>query len=180
MQETTSAATLPLLGFVAFSSDTGKTTLLKKIIPLLRGRGLRPALIKHVHCGFDLDTPGKDSYELRRAGADQVLVASAERWALMKEEPTPDNYPDLARMASRIEPESADLILVEGFKEAGHPKIEVHRQATGSPCLFPQDPSIVALASDAATKIATDLPRLDLNNPAQIVDFIIDFCGLNS
>ncbi len=176
---TFSASTpLPVLGFSAYGSNTGKTTLLKKIIPLLKARGLHPALIKHVHCGFDIDTPGKDSYEFRQAGADQVLVASGERWALMREEPQENDYPDLLTMVRHIDPDHADIILVEGFKEARHAKLEVHRQSTGNPCLFPDDDTIIAVASDSPAELKTDLPLLDLNNPKQVVDFIIARCQL--
>ena len=168
------ATTIPVLGLIAYGSNTGKTTLLKKIIPLLKAKGVRPALLKHVHCGFDIDTPGKDSYELRQAGAAQVLVASGERWALMKEDPQADDYPDLASLVRHIQPDSADLILVEGFKEARHAKIELHRQATGNPCLFANDPTIIAVATDNPSQLDTKLPLLDLNDPSQVVTFICD------
>jgi len=166
---------IPVLGVIAYGSNMGKTTLLKKIIPLLKKRGIRPAVIKHVHCGFDLDTPGKDSFEFRKTGADQVLVASGERWALMTEEQQENNYPDLAKMVSHINSQSAEIILVEGFKEAAHPKIEIHRQAIHTPCLYPNDQTIIAVASDNPQDLATDLPLLNLNNPTQITDFITNW-----
>lgn len=170
---------LPLIGLIAYGSNTGKTTLLRQVIPLLRAQGLRPALVKHVHCDFDIDTPGKDSYELRQAGADQVLVASGHRWALMKEEAQPDNYPDLASLVQRLDLRQADLILAEGFKEASHAKIEVHRHELGQPCLFPHDQTIMAVATNQANTLPPcQLPILDLNNPRQIADFIIKFYDL--
>lgn len=166
---------LPILGFVAHGSNTGKTTLLTKIIPLLRQQGVRPALLKHVHCGFDIDKPGKDSYELRQAGATQVLVASGERWALMTEDHRPDDYPDLFSLAGHISPINADIILAEGFKEANHTKIEVHRQALGHPYLHPSDKTIIAVACDHHHDLETNLPYLNLNNPTQVADFVLNW-----
>ncbi|HFQ14122.1 MAG TPA: molybdopterin-guanine dinucleotide biosynthesis protein B, partial [Gammaproteobacteria bacterium] len=114
----------PLLGFVAFSG-TGKTTLLRQLIPLLKARGLKIGLIKHAHHRFDIDIPGKDSYELRKAGADRVLVASQQRWAMVSETPQQDGDPALADMLAHIDKDDLDLILVEGFKHARFPKLEL-------------------------------------------------------
>ena len=166
--------TIPLLGFVAFSG-TGKTTLLKKLIPLLKARGLRLALIKHTHHTFDIDTPGKDSYELRQAGAEQMMVASRRRWALMVETPQQTEDPQLEVLLPHLNTDVLDLVLVEGFKHAAIPKIELHRPELNHPLLFPEDTEIIAIASDAALSVKTCLPLLDLNNSESIVDFIMRF-----
>jgi len=165
---------IPLLGFVAFSG-TGKTTLLKQLIPLLKTRGLRLALIKHTHHTFDVDTPGKDSYELRQAGAEQVMVASRRRWALMVETPLQTEDPRLEILLPHLNTDALDLVLVEGFKHAAIPKIELHRPSLNHPLLFPEDTNIIAIASDAALSIKTHLPVLDLNNPAAIAGFIMEY-----
>lgn len=172
----TLSSPLPLIGFAAYSG-TGKTTLLKQLIPLLRQRGVRVGVIKHAHHCFDLDQPGKDSYALREAGAAQMLLGSCNRWALMAE--TPDaGEPDLGYLISRLDPAQIDLILVEGFKHEPFAKIELQRPGLGRPLLFPQDPHVVAVATDGALPRATGLPLLDINDPAAVCDFIIDYCGL--
>ncbi|MBB5695377.1 molybdopterin-guanine dinucleotide biosynthesis protein B [Muricoccus pecuniae] len=127
-------------------SGAGKTTLLAALIPWLRGQGLTVSTIKHAHHAFDVDRPGKDSHTHRQAGASQVLVSSALRWALMTElRDAPE--PELAALIAHLDP--VDLVLVEGFKRDTHPKIEVHRSANGKPWLHPEDPAIRAVASDA-------------------------------
>jgi len=161
----------PLLGFVAFSG-TGKTTLLRQLIPLLKKQGLKIGLIKHAHHRFDIDIPGKDSYELRKAGADQVLVASQQRWAMVTETPEQEGDPALTDMLAHLDQSGLDLILVEGFKHVAFPKLELHRPVLGHPLLFPDDPDILAIATDAALSQETTLPVLDLNKPAAFVDFI--------
>ena len=133
-----------LIGLAGWSG-AGKTTLLRRLIPCLVARGVSVATIKHAHHGFDVDVPGKDSWEHRRAGASQVLVASARRWALMTE--LKGAEPGLGDLAARLDP--VDLVLVEGFKREGHPKIEVHREANGKPWLWPEDARILLVASDA-------------------------------
>lgn len=162
---------IPVLGFAAWSG-TGKTTLLSRVLPILRQAGLRCALLKHAHHSFDIDQPGKDSYELRKAGADQVLIASRWRWALMVESER-ERDPPLDEMLQRLDPAQADIVLVEGFKHERMPKIELHRPALGRPLLYPDDPDIIAIASDEP--LETPLPRLDLNDPAAIAAFIVDF-----
>ncbi|MEJ2479038.1 MAG: molybdopterin-guanine dinucleotide biosynthesis protein B [Acidihalobacter sp.] len=162
---------IPVLGFAAWSG-TGKTTLLSRVLPILRQSGLRCALLKHAHHSFDIDHPGKDSYELRKAGADQVLIASRWRWALMVESET-EQDPPLDEMLGRLNPTQADIVLVEGFKHERMPKIELHRPALGRPLLYPDDPDIIAIASDEP--LETPLPRLDLNDAAAIAAFIVDF-----
>jgi molybdopterin-guanine dinucleotide biosynthesis protein B len=165
--------TIPLLGLVAFSG-TGKTTLLKQLIPLLKARGLQLALIKHSHHQFDIDTPGKDSYELRMAGAEQVMVASRRRWALMVETPQQTDDPQLEVLLPHLNTDALDLVLVEGFKHAAIPKIELYRPGLNHPLLYPEDTNIIAIASDTALAV-TRLPVLDLNNPEAIADFIMGF-----
>ena len=167
-------APVPIIGFVA-SSGTGKTTLLKQVIPLLKAHGLHLALIKHTHHQFDIDTPGKDSYELRHAGAEQVMVASRRRWALMVETPQQSDDPQLDYLLSHLNSNNLDLVLVEGFRHEAIPKIELHRPALKQPLLFPEDPHIIAIATDTEVGINTALPILDLNNPAAIADFIRAF-----
>jgi molybdenum cofactor guanylyltransferase/molybdopterin-guanine dinucleotide biosynthesis protein MobB len=161
---------VPILGFAAFSG-TGKTTLLCRLIPMLKERGVRVAMVKHAHHAFDIDTPGKDSYELRKSGADQMLVASSQRWALMVEDPH-DDRPDLERLVALLDPERADLILVEGFKDEPIPKIELHRTGLNQPLLFPDDDAVIAVATDGSLPVATQLPVLDLNDPTAIADFV--------
>lgn len=159
----------PTLGFSAYSG-TGKTTLLVKLLPLLKEKGLAVALIKHAHHDFDIDEPGKDSYELRKAGAVQVLVASNYRRALIMETPEAEE-PKLEGLIASLNLEHIDLILVEGFRHLSFPKIELHRPSTNKDLIYPDDSNIMAVASDE--KIETDgLPLLNLNNPQKIADFI--------
>jgi molybdopterin-guanine dinucleotide biosynthesis protein MobB len=163
-------STLPVLGFAAFSG-TGKTTLLRKLIPLLSQQGLRVGIIKHAHHDFDIDIPGKDSYELRKAGACQVLVASGQRWALITET-REAGEPDLDTLLCRLDPASCDLVLVEGFRHLPFPRIELYRQALGHPLLHPYDPAIIAVACDSSLDAGT-LPVLDINDAHGIAAFIL-------
>jgi molybdopterin-guanine dinucleotide biosynthesis protein B len=167
-------ASCPVLGFVAFSG-TGKTTLLKQLIPLLKARGLQLAVVKHTHHQFDIDTPGKDSYELRQAGAEQVMVASRRRWALMVETPNEVEDPQLDTLIQQLDSAALDLILVEGFKHTAIPKIELHRPELQKPLLCPGDQDIIAVASDAPLGQQINLPVLALNNPEAIADFVVGF-----
>ncbi len=164
----------PILGFAAFSG-TGKTTLLVKLIPLLKEKGLRIGMIKHAHHNFDIDKSGKDSYVLRKAGAEQMLIASQRRWALMVETPEQQGDPDLNELLQQLNHSKLDLVLVEGFKHVTFPKIELHRPSLGKPLLFPDDDSIMAIATEQATAVSTNIPRLDLNNPEMIADFMFNF-----
>lgn len=166
-------AQVPILGFAAYSGS-GKTTLLVTVLPLLRAAGLRVAVIKHVHHNFDIDKPGKDSYRMREAGASPVLVASGKRWVLMAETPAQDD-PHLDDLLLRLDQTQLDLVLVEGFKHESFPKIEVHRQASGNPLLFADDSHIIAIAADCELPVECTLPRLDLNNPNQVAEFILKF-----
>lgn len=162
----------PVVGFAAYSG-TGKTTLLKKLLPLLVERGIRVAMIKHAHHAFDIDHPGKDSYELRRAGATQMLVASARREALVVEKAT-DAEPDLDTLIGRLRQDDIDLILVEGFKDVAFPKIELLRPSTGKAARYPDDASVIAVASDGGLPTPTDLPTLDINDAGSIATFIVE------
>ena len=169
---------VPLIGFAAFSG-TGKTTLLLKLLPLLKGAGLRIAVVKHAHHAFEMDQPGKDSYRLRTAGADEMLIAGKCRIGWIRECPDHQQEPGLTEVLSVLDPERLDLVLVEGFKSEPFPKIELHRPAMGRPLFFPEDPSIVAIATDEG-ELARDpggLPRLSINDPAGIAGFILQFIG---
>ncbi len=168
---------VPLIGICAFSG-TGKTTLLQRLIPLLKEQGLRLALLKHAHHSFDIDHPGKDSYQLRQAGAEQVLVASRHRVALIREAQGPRREPGLAELLPYIDTSALDLILVEGFKREPIPKIELHRPALGHPLIHPTDHHVIAVASDAPLTLARDLPLLDINDPADLASFIIGRTGV--
>ncbi|MCP9269262.1 molybdopterin-guanine dinucleotide biosynthesis protein MobB [Xenorhabdus sp. XENO-1] len=161
--------TLPLLGITAYSG-TGKTTLLKQVIPLLRQQHIRVGLIKHTHHNMDVDQPGKDSYELRKAGAAQTLVASQQRWALMTETPDLPEL-DLHYLASRFDADSLDLVLVEGFKEEAIAKIALYRHGLNVSLDQILDPHVIAIASD--TPLATSLPQLNINQPQQVTAFIV-------
>ena len=143
-------------------SGAGKTTLVERVLPLLRARGLLVSTLKHAHHHFDMDVPGKDSYRHREAGAQEVLVASSHRWVLLHEL-RDEAEPRLDDLLRRLSP--VDLVLVEGFRTAPHPRIEVHRPSLGKPLLCPGDPAIVAIATDGALPPLT-IPVLDLNDGA--------------
>lgn len=164
----------PILGFVAYSG-TGKTTLLEKLIPELRAHGLRIALLKHAHHDFDIDIPGKDSYRLRKAGATQVMVASARRWALVNEHHEARDEPRLSELLQHLDPNQFDLLLVEGFKHEHYPKIELWRRELAKPLLHPDDRNIIALACDEAPDDNTGIPLLDLNDIPAIARFVADW-----
>ncbi|HEY4855541.1 MAG TPA: molybdopterin-guanine dinucleotide biosynthesis protein B [Xanthobacteraceae bacterium] len=150
-------------------SGSGKTTLLTKVIPRIVARGLTVSTIKHAHHSFDLDQPGKDSHSHRLAGATEVLVGSARRWAIVHElrgeaEPT---LTVLLRKASPV-----DLVVVEGYKAERHPKLEVYRSSNGKPLLHPEDPAIVAIASDVALANAR-VPVVDLNDVEGVIEIVL-------
>ena len=163
---------IPLLAVAAWSG-TGKTTLLKKLIPALCARGIRPGLIKHTHHDMDVDTPGKDSYELRKAGAAQTLVASSQRWALMTE--TPDETElDLNWLVSRMDATKLDLVLVEGFKHEPVPKILLWRADCGYDIdELTIDEHTIAVASDV--ELALSVPVLDLNDIEEVAEFVLQW-----
>lgn len=164
---------VPILGFAAYSG-TGKTTLLINIIPLLKQRGLEIGVIKHAHHTFEIDTPGKDSYEIRKAGASQMLIGSKQRWALMVEQNEDDQKTRLQEYIAQLDQEKLDLILVEGFKPEAIPKIELHRPSLNHPLISSTDESVIAIATDAALEEKTSLTLLDLNDHNAIVDYIIN------
>ena len=164
----TTTANPRVFGFAGWSGS-GKTTLIEQLIPLFVERGLRVALIKHAHHDFDIDQPGKDSWRHRQAGAQQVLVSSDQRWALMHELKGAAE-PDLQQHLARLSP--CDLVLVEGFKREAIAKLEIHRAAVGKPLLYPDDAHIIAVATD--TPLPGHLPQLDINDPAAVAAFIVE------
>ena len=157
-----------LIGLAGWSG-AGKTTLMTRLIPVLAARGVGVSTLKHAHHAFDIDRPGKDSYEHRSAGARQVLVASARRWALMTELRDGPEPPlrDLLRQLAPV-----DLVIVEGFKRDAHPKIEVHRAANGKPWLHPDDPAIAAIAADVPPPGGAP-PWVHLDETAAIADLVL-------
>ena len=164
----------PVLGFAAFSG-TGKTTLLKRLIPVLRSSGLRLGVIKHAHHNFDIDIPGKDSYELRNAGADQVIISSKKRFVKISELHVEKT---LQQCLKEIDVQMCDLVLVEGYKRSEITKIELHRPALGFPLLFKSDDSIVAIATDSDLQTESRLPVLNLNKVDQVAQFITENLNL--
>ncbi|MFN4147933.1 MAG: molybdopterin-guanine dinucleotide biosynthesis protein B [Rhodocyclaceae bacterium] len=160
---------MKVFGFAGYSGS-GKTTLIEKLIPRFTARGLAVSLIKHTHHDFDVDQPGKDSWRHRQAGAQEVLLTCDRRWVLMHElRGAPE--PSLHEQLEILSP--CDLVLVEGFKQTPISKLEVHRPAHGRPPLWPENKSIVAVATDG--KIDCPLPVLDLNDPDAIARFILDY-----
>lgn len=157
-------------------SGSGKTTLMVKLLPEFTRRGLRVSTIKHAHHSFDVDQPGKDSYEHRAAGASEVMVSSASRWALMHElrgaaEPTVE---ELVRHMTPV-----DLLIIEGFKGHAHDKLEVHRASLGKPLLAVSDPRVVAVASDRPLG-GLEVPVFDIDDASAIAGFIVAHCGLGA
>jgi len=166
----------PLLGFAAFSG-TGKTTLLAQLIPALKKRGLRIAVVKHAHHNFDVDRPGKDSYELRKAGAAPMLISSSKRTVIMIDNDV-EQEPELQDLLKHIPVDSVDMVLVEGFKQWPFSKIELHREATGKPLMYASDKNVIAIAHDREKNnllTDTELPQLDLNDIQSIADFVVQF-----
>ena len=164
---------VPIVGFAAYSG-TGKTTLLINIIPLLKKQGLEVGVIKHAHHTFEIDQPGKDSYEIRQAGATQMLIGSRKRWALMVEQNEDSHIDRLQAYIDQLDRTKLDIILVEGCKPEAIPKIELYRPALNHPLIHKEDNSVIAIASDDKIEADIDLPQLDLNNHQAIVDFIIE------
>jgi molybdopterin-guanine dinucleotide biosynthesis protein B len=150
-------------------SGSGKTTLLTKVIPRIAARGLKVSTLKHAHHAFDVDLPGKDSHTHRMAGATEVLVGSASRWAQVHEL-RGEAEPGLDALLKRMSP--VDLVLVEGYKRERHPKLEVYRAVVGKPLLQPDDPAIVAIASDQPLPAAR-MPVVDLDDVDAIVDILL-------
>ena len=165
---------MKIFGFAGWSGS-GKTTLIEQLIPRFVHAGLKVSLIKHAHHNFDVDKPGKDSYRHREAGAQEVLVSSAKRWVLMHELRGADE-PRLDEMIARVAP--CDLLLIEGYKKYPLPKLEVFRADNNKAFLHPDDPHIVAIASDVP--VEAKLPFFDLNNYDDIAAFIMRHNGLRS
>lgn len=172
-----------IFGFIGLSGS-GKTTLLENVIASLTGLGFKVSTVKHTHHNFDLDRPGKDSFRHREAGAAEVMLTSSSRWALLHETRAPETEPALDDIIARLSP--CDLVLVEGFKSFAYPKIEVHRPSLGKPlaCLngkhpTGEHPNVVAIACDAPPAVDVgNIPLLNLNNPDEIVAFVINYLGL--
>lgn len=164
---------VPVLGFVA-PSGTGKTTLLTKVIPILRRAGLKIGAVKHSHHGFDLDRPGKDSYRLREAGVQEMLLVSAKHWALLVDEDENDVTP-LEEVVKRLYLGRLDVVLVEGYRGTEFPKIELRRHGTAEPPLYPKDPSVIAVATDGDLPEPTGLPVLPISDPEAVAAFVLDF-----
>jgi molybdopterin-guanine dinucleotide biosynthesis adapter protein len=153
--------------------NSGKTGLMERLVADISGRGYSVSTVKHVHHAVDLDQPGKDSFRHRAAGAREVVLASADRFALMVEHRGPE--PELPAILVRLTP--VDLVLVEGYKRDAHPKIEVWRAETGQALIQPGDPLIRAVATDAVLQGVT-VPVLDLNDTQAVADFILGEVGL--
>ena len=157
-----------VFGFAGWSGS-GKTTLIEAVIPKLTARGLTVSLVKHAHHAFDIDHPGKDSYRHRAAGCTEVLISSAARWALMHEL---RGGPELSLFDALAQLSRCDIVLVEGYKRAPIPKLEVWRAALGKPLLHPQDPQIVAVAADPVGAAGGALPELPLTDAVAVATFI--------
>ena len=157
-----------VIGFAGWSG-AGKTTLLRRLIPMLVGQGASVSTLKHAHHGFDIDQPGKDSWEHRQAGATEVLIGSAKRWALMHELRGAAE-PGLPELLTRLSP--VDFVLVEGFKRGLHRKIEVHRMGNGKPMLHPEDATIVAVASDGP--VSGGLPHVHLDDIEGVTRLVLE------
>ncbi len=158
---------MKVLGIVGWSGS-GKTTLVEGLLPLLRAQGLTVSTVKHVHHGFDIDRPGKDSYRHREAGAHEVMVAAGTRWVLLHEVVGPE--PPLSVLLRKLEP--VDLVLVEGYKTHPFPKLEVFRPALAKPPLWPNDNDVIAVASDIVPEVP-DRPWLPLNDPRAVCAWIM-------
>lgn len=169
-----SNARIPVVGFVA-PSGTGKTQLVKALIAQLKSDGYRVAVIKHSHHDFEIDHPGKDSYELRKSGAAQMLIASRHRWAMISESENPAHEVELNSLIQQLDQTALDIILVEGFKFEHFAKIELYREAVCArkKPMYLTDPDIIAVATDTGLTDKNDITALDINNIAQILEFIV-------
>jgi molybdopterin-guanine dinucleotide biosynthesis protein B len=164
----------PVVGFIGVSGS-GKTTLIAAVIPLLRAEGLRVAVLKHAHGGFDMDRPGKDSFRVREAGASEVLIASRSRWAHLGELEGDLGEPPFRELLERFDSGRVDVVLAEGFARESYPKIEVYRPALGEPPRrWPDDPMVIAVATDAPLAVARPVRRLDLNAPREVMAFLLE------
>jgi molybdenum cofactor guanylyltransferase/molybdopterin-guanine dinucleotide biosynthesis protein MobB len=168
------SCSIPVLGISAFSG-TGKTTLLTQLLPQLKQQNINVGVIKHAHHLFDIDKPGKDSYQIREAGAHQMLIASKKMMALMQKQLQKIDEPSLLELLPRLDQSQLDLILVEGFKHDAFNKIELHRPALDKPLLYPEDNNIIAIASDESLELQRPIEQLDLNDIASFVAFIKNY-----
>ncbi len=166
---------VPVIGFASFSGG-GKTHLMRQLIPRLSTRGIRTAIVKHAHHDFDIDYPGKDSYELRKAGANQVLVGSNQRWAMIVEK-AKSSEPLLVDFLKRLLTVDIELVLVEGFRDGDFPKIEIHRNKLGRNLFYPNDEFIIAIISDNVAMHENRLPTFDIDDVDSITDFLIQYCA---
>ena len=157
-----------ILGFCSSSSGSGKTTLIEKIIPILNSKGLVISVVKHAHHKFDIDTPGKDSYRLRKSGSYPMLVLNSERSALITE--SPEGSIDSVKMIKQMD-QNVDMILIEGLKSLPYKKIEVFRKGVSKEKIYPNDESIIAIASDNLNN--ESIQSLDINNAHEVSDFIL-------
>lgn len=162
-----------LYGVVGWK-NSGKTTLMERLVGEIVGRGFSVSAVKHAHHAFDVDQPGKDSWRHRQAGAREVLVCSGARWALMSEL-RGMSEPPLEELLAKLEP--VDLVLIEGYKRDRHPKVEAHRAVTGNPLIAAEDETVRAVASDVALD-ELGLPCFDLDDVAAVADFILAETGL--
>lgn len=165
---------VPVIGFAGYSGS-GKTTLISRLIPILRDSGLQSAVVKHAHHDFDIDTPGKDSYEIRKAGAAQIIVGSAHRWALITET---DKGPeaDLPTFLAQLNLSDTDVILVEGFRDIAFPKIELVRAAEARDAFYLRDDYVVAVASDEPLTAAPSIPSYSLQDTSGLAAFVVGYC----
>lgn len=163
---------MKVIGFAGWSGS-GKTTLVEQVIAVLSSRGFRVSLVKHAHHSFDIDHRGKDSWRHRQAGCKEVIVSSRNRWSLIRElrdEPEAS----LDELLSHLS--ACDIALVEGFKRAAIPKIEVYREGACESLLFPDDAHIVAVATDNPALDTAGLPVLDINRAEDVADFVLAHC----
>jgi molybdopterin-guanine dinucleotide biosynthesis protein B len=168
---------IPLLGFTAWSG-TGKTTLLIKLLPILKDKGIKVGLIKHAHHQFEIDVEGKDSYELRKSGAEQVLVTSKNRWALLSDRTAPKE-PELQNELKRFNLDELDIMLIEGFKHECFHKIEIHRPDVGKPLIYPDDKNIIAFISPVSFSANTPLPTINIDDIDSVAEFVINYLEAN-
>lgn len=167
---------MQLFGLAGWKGS-GKTELMARLLPVLVARGFAVSAVKEARRDFDIDQPGKDSFEHRTAGATEVMLASSHRWALMHERRGQDDAPRLSEIVSRMS--AVDLVLAEGFRHEPHPKLEVHRTGSGKPLLAATDPTILAVASDRPIA-GLEHPVLPLADAEAIAEFVLETCGLRA
>lgn len=172
------SATVPVLGIVATRSNSGKTTLLEKLILSLAEHDVRVSVVKHVHHDFDLESPGKDSFRFRQAGSVQVMVASEQRWGLLTECSDSSQYPDLEYLIAQMDQSSIDLILVEGLKESDFPKIEVSLEDEAANLLCQHRSDVIAVATKTEMH-DLPVPRLNIDDVDSVTHFVLQWLGNN-